>query len=258
MRAWEVAGWAFFAYVAVVALILPRLAAAGRWRALGGAAAGFGLLALSAWPGPSWILHGWVLPPAILLAAYWATGALFVAPMPRAERILEVTDHALAIPAIAARTPRPLAEILEIAYLGVYPLIPIALALHLLYVPGGDAERFWTVVLVTDFICFGMLPWVQTRPPRAFERADPWRSSVRPLNLRLLGAGSIQVNTFPSGHAAEALAAALLVTGAPVPAMIAVWLAALAVTAGTVLGRYHYTLDAMTGWLVAIVVWLAV
>ena len=45
---------------------------------------------------------------------------------------------------------RWLAEILEFAYAGVYPLIPIALALHLAYSPAPDADRFWTVVLVTD------------------------------------------------------------------------------------------------------------
>jgi membrane-associated phospholipid phosphatase len=93
---------------------------------------------------------------------------------------------------------------------------------------------------------------VQTRPPRALEPDEPWTSSLRQFNLRLLGATSIQVNTFPSGHAAEALVAALLVIGAP-PAIVAVmFLAALAVSAGAVLGRYHYLLDALAGWLVAV------
>jgi hypothetical protein len=32
------------------------------------------------------------------------------------------------------------------------------------------------------------------------------------------------------------------------------FLAALAVSAGAVLGRYHYLLDALTGWAVALVV----
>ena len=40
-------------------------------------------------------------------------------------------------------------------------------------------------------------------------------SSLRRFNLRVLGATSIQVNTFPSGHAAEGLVAALLVLAAP-------------------------------------------
>jgi hypothetical protein len=32
---------------------------------------------------------------------------------------------------------------------------------------------------------------------------------------------------------------------------------ALAVSAGAVLGRYHYAVDAVAGWVVAVVVWLA-
>jgi hypothetical protein len=256
MRVWEVAGWAFFGYVAVVAVVLPGLLPASRRRALGGAAAGVGLLGISVWLPPQAVLHDWLLPPVLLIVGYWASGALFVAPMPLAERVLVRADRALRIPAAAARTPRAMVELLELAYLGVYPLLPIALALHLLYAPGPDAGRFWTVVLVTDFVCFGMLPWVQTRPPRAFEPVDPWRSSVRRLNIGLLGATSIQVNTFPSGHAAEALAAALLVVGAPLPVVAAMGAAALAVTAGAVLGRYHYTLDALAGWGVALVVWM--
>jgi hypothetical protein len=75
------------------------------------------------------------------------------------------------------------------------------------------------------------------------------------VSERVLQAGGVHVNTFPSGHAAEALLAALFVTGAPG------WLAALmfvnacAVSAGAVLGRYHYAADAAAGWAVALIVW---
>src|SRR5690606_41445472 len=64
-----------------------------------------------------------------------------------------------------------------------------------------------------------------------------FRSRFRAFNVRLLGETSIGVNTVPSGHAAEALAAALLVSTAPVPVAAAFWVAAVAVTAGAVLGR---------------------
>jgi hypothetical protein len=52
------------------------------------------------------------------------------------------------------------------------------------------------------------------------------------------------------------LAAALLV--ASLSPLIFSWMlvAGLAVAAGAVFGRYHYAIDALTGWLVAIVVWL--
>jgi membrane-associated phospholipid phosphatase len=145
-----------------------------------------------------------------------------------------------------------------LSYAGVYPLVPIALAVHLAYVANADASTFWTVVLVTDYICFGTMPWIQARPPRAIEPDAPWRSRVRPFNRGLLHAASIQVNTFPSGHAAEAFAAALLVIGAPTALVALMFVAAIAVSAGAVLGRYHYALDAILGWAVAVAVWVAV
>src|SRR5262249_29613654 len=116
-------------------------------------------------------------------------------------------------------------------------------------------ERFWTIVLVTDYICFAALAWIQTRPPRALEPDEPWRAACRGFNLRLLGATSVQANTFPSGHAAEALAAALLVFHTPAAVFAVMLFGALMVSAGAVYGRYHYALDAVTGWIVAIGVW---
>ena len=75
------------------------------------------------------------------------------------------------------------------------------------------------------------------------------------MNLRLVGSASIGVNTFPSGHAAEALAVALLVACAPWPICVAMLVIALAISAGAVLGRYHYLADAIAGWAVGLVVW---
>ena len=33
------------------------------------------------------------------------------------------------------------------------------------------------------------------------------------------------------------------------------WLAAAAISAGAVFGRYHYAVDAVAGWVVALTVW---
>jgi hypothetical protein len=154
------------------------------------------------------------------------------------------------------RTPIWIAEILELSYLAVYPLIPLALLIHLAYVPGPDADRFWTVVLITDYVCFGMLPFIQTRPPRALETSHPWSARLRSMNLGLLHHTSIGMNTVPSGHAAEALAAALLVLAAPAGIVAVMFIAAAAVSAGAVFGRYHYSLDIISGWATALAVWL--
>lgn len=256
LRNWEIASVVLFAYTAILAAILRGLAPGIRARAISGSAAGILVTAASILAPPAVVLHGWLLPPLLLLLGYWTSGLLFVAPMPRAEQALLQIDRVLRVRAISSTLPRWTAELLEFSYAAVYALIPIALVLHLRFTASPDYDRFWTVVLVTDYVCFAVLPWIQTRPPRALEPGDPWRSSLRAFNLRLLGAASIRVNTFPSGHAAEALAAALLVSNAP--SVVVAWMLfnALAVSAGAVLGRYHYATDAVLGWLVAVGVWV--
>lgn len=242
----------FFVYCAAVAAAQEP---ERRNRVLAGCAVGVATVlawvAAAPWP----VAHDWIFPPLVLLLAYWTSGALYRAPSARWEARLMGIDGRLRVRALAGRAPRIVAEALEAAYVGVYPLIPIALALHLTQTPAPDVNRFWAVILITDYICFGMLPWIQTRPPRALEEGVPWRASVRRLNARLLGTASIGVNTFPSGHAAEALAAALLVIDAPAPVVAWMFLNALAIAAGAVFGRYHYAADAIAGYAVALAVW---
>ena len=255
MLDWVAASAIFFLYVVLTAPLVRGLDRRRRVLAACGSLAGL-LVAVAAHVQPhTKAFHDWILPPVLLLLAYWSSGLLFARPMPRVEAALEKVDRLLEIDRAAAAVPPWLAELLELAYAGVYPLIPGALIIHLLGTTAPDPERFWTVILATDFICFGFLPWVQTRPPRASRTADPWISRFRRLNLRVLGKTSIQVNTFPSGHAAEALAAALLVIGAPWPWVAYVVISAVLVSAGAVLGRYHYAADAVSGWMVAVGVW---
>jgi hypothetical protein len=255
MPRWAVASVLYFVYIAITALLLPRLPRPAQIKACAAAAGGLLLAALGAYADAFW-LRLLVLPPLTLLAAYWSSGFLWVRPMERIEQFFVRTDRSLRVTERAARMPRVVAELLEFAYAGVYPLIPIAFAIHLLLGRHPDPDRFWTVILMTDFICFGMLPWIQTRPPRMLEARPPWTSRFRAFNVRLLGETSIGVNTVPSGHAAEACAAALLVSTAPLPVAAAMWTAALGVTAGAVLGRYHFAVDALAGWAVAVVVWM--
>jgi hypothetical protein len=253
MESWQAATAVFFAYAALVAVLPRGLSPERRRKAFAGATGGVLVLAGSCALPADGLANVWVLPPAVLLIGYWTSGLLFVAPMPRAERALARIDEILAIDAIAARTPRLVAEVLELAYVGVYPLIPIGLYLALR--EGVTADRFWTVILLTDYVCFGMLPWIQTRPPRAVGFGTPWQSAWRTVNLRVVDASSVQVNTFPSGHAAEAVAVALLVSGGPAPIVILMCLAAAAISAGAVFGRYHYAADAIAGWVVAVAVY---
>lgn len=259
LRGWELASVISFVYTALVAAFLRRgMPASARIRAIGGSVAGLLLTAASAIAPLHPLLHGWLLPPALLLLGYWTSGLLFVAPMKRIERLFALVDRLVEVRRVGSLAPVTVAEFLEFSYAAVFALIPIALALHLMLSPAPDTDRFWTVILVTDFICFAALPWIQTRPPRALESGEPWSSSFRSFNLRWLGTASIHVNTFPSGHAAEALAAALLVSNLRPAVFLWMLFNAAAVSAGAVFGRYHYAIDAFAGWLVALAVWLLV
>lgn len=257
MTSWAVFSVVFFGYVAAVALGLRGLTTSRRVRAVV-VAVGGALIAVAGARAETFWLQSLVLPPLCLLLAYWGAGLLWTGEMPAIERALARFDARLGVDRVTTSAPGWIILLLESAYAGVYPLIPIAFALHLWFSPSPEPDRFWAVILVTDFICFGMLPWVQTRPPRAIETAQPWTSGVRTFNLRLLSGLSIGVNTVPSGHAAEALAAALLLSDAPTFISLPAWFAAAAISSGAVLGRYHYALDAITGWLVALFVWSVV
>jgi len=261
MSLWQQAGVTFFAYLLLVIggrRLLSRHATtrlARIWLAAAGSVLGIAVLLYTERTTQPEVLMEWLLPPAILLLAYWTSGFLFVRPVGWQERMLVWMDDRLGVRDAAGAIPRAVAELLEAAYVGVYPLVLVGFLLHLAFAVQPDPARFWAVVLVTDFICFGFLPWIQTRPPRALEAGDPWSATTRTLNLRLLGATSINVNTFPSGHAAEALVVALLTIDAPPPIVALMFASALAVSAGAVLGRYHYLADALAGWVVAFLVW---
>ena len=251
--AWEWIALGYLTYLAVVAAIGPGFSRA-RGPTSVAAFVGWVLWAMGSGAARP-VLVDTLAPALVLVIGYWLSGLFFVRPMSALEQRLLRADAALAR-VCAIPCPWLLREYLELAYVLVYVVVPtgaltLALGGHVSEVP-----RFWAVVLVTDFICFGFLPWVQTRPPRALEAGEPWSASARTLNLRILGSTSITVNTFPSGHAAEALAAALLTMDAPAPIVALMFAGAAAVSAGAVLGRYHYFADALSGWIVALAVWV--
>src|ERR687891_465404 len=108
MLGWIGASIAFFVYVLLVAPLVRGLTRRRRLLAAGGSAAGLVLAAAAHFQPHVGVLHDWILPPSLLLLAYWSSGLLFVAPMPRAERALDGLDRALNVDGAAAAMPRPL------------------------------------------------------------------------------------------------------------------------------------------------------
>jgi membrane-associated phospholipid phosphatase len=129
-----------------------------------------------------------------------------------------------------------------------------------LYLGGlaGAADRFWTAVLAAGFACYGVLPWLVTRPPRLLEPPSPRRrSSIRRLNLEVLQRASTGLNTFPSGHAATAFATTFAVAMYLPYAGFLLGVITIGIAIGSVTGRYHYAADSIAGVLVAVIVLLA-
>jgi len=254
---WETIALGYVTYLAVVAASVRRFHHA-RGPALTAAFAAWTVWAMAR-DAPRSLPIDVMVPAACLLAGYWLSGLFFVAPMARVERwLLRVDQRAGVSPGVGPARGAPgwfVREYLELAYVLVYAVVPagaVTLAL------GGHADavpRFWSVVLLAEFVSYGMLPWLQTRPPRAYEMppadASSSASIVRRFNLAVLARVSIRANTLPSGHAAGAVATALAVTSVMPAAGVAFLVLAVSIAVATVIGRYHYVVDSVLGVIVA-------
>jgi membrane-associated phospholipid phosphatase len=245
LRVSESIAVAYFAYLAGTALLSRRVGRGARLRVIVTASAvvvtivGFGQIGMKTAVWRDW------MPLVYVLLGYWLPGLLVTDTNQKLERALLALDRRLGVQD-GFRSP-----LLELAYLFCYPMVPLGLAS--LYAAGlrGESDRFWTAIFLAVFACYGLLPLLPTRPPRAIEgeSTPPTSSSgaIRRLNLKVLGKASIQLNTFPSGHAAASVATALAV-GARLPVVgLALGVLALGIAVGSVTGRYHYAADAVTG-----------
>lgn len=120
-----------------------------------------------------------------------------------------------------------------------------------------DAADLYRVVLPPAYLCYATLPFVCTQPPRALEHSEQTYSEIRKLNLFVIQAVTHQANTFPSGHAAVAVAVALYVTPLNPIAGIVFLFAALSIMVGAFYGRYHYAADVALGGIAGAVSFMA-
>lgn len=225
----------------VSAALHRRRPGAQRTAALAGAGLAAALLAGTIGELGGETLRAWWLL-GFLPLAYWMPAPLVGRPHERLEAWLLKVDRALGLgPAVSAFP-------LELSYLLVYPFVPAGL-LAVLDAGAISADRFWFGVLLAVLPCYGLLPLVATRPPRALlapSVASP-PSLFRHLNVRFLALFGNQWNTLPSGHAAGAVAVAVLVWAAGSPFAPVAAVLAIGICVGTISGRYHYVVDTVLG-----------
>lgn len=208
-------------------------------------------------------LRDW-LPVVLMLFPYWQVGQFFAGADPVAERRLAFFDRAFfrALGIAPAKTPIGPATgaYLELAYVMVYPLIPLGLATLYIINARQFVNYYWIVVLLATYICFAITPFVRAMPPRTLPSYDKFQmppSRLGALNRFILRRGSIQAITFPSAHVASAMAAGLVLLRVEPWAGLIFLVVGISIAIATVVGGYHYAADALLASLLAIMVYAA-
>jgi membrane-associated phospholipid phosphatase len=254
----------FFLFFSALAWVRP-LEWTRRLKVTGLGAAGIALLLALLPLGHYGLVLQRFVPLALMPLAYWQTG-LFTAPINESfQAILAAMDRRilgrLEKTRFATENLRRLDVFFEYAYLLVYPMVPSGLAV--LYFAGAieRAHEFWTVVLPPAYFCYATLPFLRTLPPRSLEEPhvrNVKQTHIRGFNLIVVRLVTHNSNTFPSGHAAAAVAVALELIGV-VPIVGALYLLiAISIMAGAFFGRYHYALDVVVGGAIAAINFLVV
>lgn len=253
---------AYFAYVAVLAQVLPApppvplLAAGVNLAVIGG-------LFLLAWAESLRgtllfsILRDWY-PAPLMLLAYREMG--WLAPAHHAhelERAWVVWDRKLlndwGLRAAIELFSPVLPALLELAYLLVYSTPLFSVFMLYVYRKRERVDSFLTLFLLAILVPYAMFPYFPSEPPRAVFPGELFPSAetfFRRLNWRLLEGQGIHTSVFPSAHVAGGFAAAFgMMRLLPEHPWVGRFLLVLAVMIATavVYGRYHYAVDALAG-----------
>jgi hypothetical protein len=199
------------------------------------------------------VLGDW-LPCLLMLIVYWQAGRFFGKPHERFQGWLVECDRRW-IGALLDRWSRQwnttwAGTYFELAYLLCYALIPCGVAVLYWTNHRGAVDQYWATVLPASYLCYLLIPFAQTLPPRLLPgngSAPTGNLTIRSLNLFILRRASIHLNTFPSAHVAATVGASLVLMRWVPAAGVLFLVIALSIAAGAVLGRYHYALDAILG-----------
>jgi len=202
-------------------------------------------------------LRDW-LPVLLMLMVYWQAGRFSQTPNEKFQALLLKLDRKVLGPLLRSRA-NPwnhswTINYLEFVYLLCYPLVPLGVGILYLASKQSYVSTYWETVLPSTYLCYVLLPFAQTLPPRMIS-ADPYRGPglgrMSRVNLRILQQASIQVNTFPSAHVAATMAASLaLIRFDRIAGLVFLWLS-ISIAVSVAVCRYHYAADSLLAILLA-------
>ncbi len=209
------------------------------------------------------IVRDWYVPPMLLLA-YREVGWFA---QPHTSRVLEeswVVWDKLLLEEWGLRTVveafGPVGPaVLEVSYLLVYAMPPIGLAVLYVLAMRTRVDAYLFNVTLGVLTVYVVLPYFPSEPPWTVfpgENFPTYDSAVRRLTGAILRGQGIHTGVFPSAHVAGSMSVAFaLMRLLPEKRWIgwgALVLATL-IAVATVYGRYHYAVDALAGFGVAVV-----
>jgi hypothetical protein len=239
----------YFLSLAVASVVFSRSDNHRAWHALaislGVVVAIVGFSRLASMAIREWVGHGY------LVLGYWIPALLA-----GTGRSTPFEVWLLRSDAVLRRRPIAMAAwvrySLELAYLLCYFLVPAAFVSIWTRGTAEDVNRFWVSALGAGFVCYGTLPWLVSRPPRAIHPATPEPHVVSTFNALILRRVSHGLNTFPSGHVAVSVAAALNTLAVWLPVGVVFSVVSVGIAGGAAVGRYHYVVDVLLGLLVGV------
>jgi hypothetical protein len=257
----------FFVFFVLVAW-LKKLEGRQRWKISLIGLGGIGLCLLMAWSPvflsvhKSDFLRNW-LPVLLLMMVYWQAGLFIGQTHLNFQAVLEHYDRKILGVVFLSKIFRwshlQLAHYFEFAYFLCYVLVPLGMGV--LYGTGETrfSDFYWTNVGVSSYLCFVLIPFAQTFPPRMqdSDHGIPLHPNyLRKINLWILKHGSIQLNTVPSSHVASTFSAGLVLLQIhPVAGWLFLFFS-LSIAAGAAVGRYHYFTDVLLALVLSGVVYL--
>jgi membrane-associated phospholipid phosphatase len=250
VRSSELIPFSYFAYVAVASWVRPLTASR---RLITTAVCTAMLLLIWAGAGLPSLLRDWA-PFFYVSIAYYITGYLFVRPSKTLEEWLAAWDRRLlGDPTTCfAHWPGWFVGYIECLYMATFLILPAGFLMLALAGRTDLANHYWTLVLAADLAAFAPLAVFQTRPPWVLEPPAVLADTrVHRLASVMVRRGTIQVNTFPSGHVAVSFAVATALSSAMPMTSVFFFVAAASISIACVVGRYHYVIDVIAGLLVA-------